>query len=758
MWGLIESAAVADGDTVIIPTIGTPAHWVGAHTLNKAITIQGQGMPIIFDEYPTNAAWLTFKLVANKRTRITGIDWRCGANAAGNGVLGGPNGGTFVFMGTTATALSARIRFDHCNLTDFVAHGGAHVIFNNTTIGLIDHCTFIRENGGIYTYAQSWPDANGGSQDKGDGSWAFPTHWAEFLCMYVEDCVFDQSAGGQGIYFDGTWGGRIVVRHCTFNHGTNTGACMGHHGLEARNRSIRVVEYYNNYIDRMNVMLVKNRGGTGVVFNNRVNQAQSNGAEFGFQYDRGADPTFWGRASGYNKFDVNDNRLGGGNTTPNPPTPFWSGVLTSVVKNAGGAATAVTQAGAGWTPGEWTDYAFCDNTKLTDGVKPDGSNPGSNVNTLAPGGSVITGNDSDTLFLDGPQYQAQSAHGYNAGDSFDIRKVKFTLDSIGRAGTNMNALISGNYVMATGQNEQITEPYFFWNNKRGTAEIQVAEAIGYSNETQAPPGERHFYTAGNRMTIANGGAIDYPWSPGVPSVCGAKADSTGLPTYPGGTTMNVPLADSGGAPYPHPDTQTSSPAVISGPFSAAFTFGEANSVDIIATGNPTPVMTKSGALPSWATFSDQGGGVARISGTPTNTSGATITVIATNGIGAADSESFALTVNSPNQAPSIGSISKPTNNQTFVGPASIALEVSATDPENSMDKVVFYQAGNIPIASVTGPGPLYSATWNDVGQGSYSITAKAFDTSGGISDASSAVGVTVNPAAALQPPTIVVTA
>ena len=97
-----------------------------------------------------------------------------------------------------------------------------------------------------------------------------------------------------------------------------------------------------------------------------------------------------------------------------------------------------------------------------------------------------------------------------------------------------------------------------------------------------------------------------------------------------------------------------------------------------------------------------------------------------------------------NQPPSV-SLSSPTNGATFTAPASVSMAATATDMNGSIAKVEFY-AGSTLVATDTGAP--FSATWNNAGAGTYTISAKAFDNVGATT-ISSGVNITVQAASTL---------
>ncbi len=97
-----------------------------------------------------------------------------------------------------------------------------------------------------------------------------------------------------------------------------------------------------------------------------------------------------------------------------------------------------------------------------------------------------------------------------------------------------------------------------------------------------------------------------------------------------------------------------------------------------------------------------------------------------------------------NQPPSV-QLTSPANGASFVAPASISMAATASDPNGTVTRVDFYQ-GNTLIGTATSPP--HVATWNNVGAGTYSITAKATDNAGAVTTSAPAA-VTVTSATAL---------
>lgn len=83
---------------------------------------------------------------------------------------------------------------------------------------------------------------------------------------------------------------------------------------------------------------------------------------------------------------------------------------------------------------------------------------------------------------------------------------------------------------------------------------------------------------------------------------------------------------------------------------------------------------------------------------------------------------------------------------TYATPATLILTAGATDLDGTIARVEFYQGTTLLGQSTTAP---YTHTWQGVGQGTYLLTAKAYDNLG-VAATSSAVSVTLN-----VPPTVV---
>ena len=108
-----------------------------------------------------------------------------------------------------------------------------------------------------------------------------------------------------------------------------------------------------------------------------------------------------------------------------------------------------------------------------------------------------------------------------------------------------------------------------------------------------------------------------------------------------------------------------------------------------------------------------------------------------------------VTVSAPNTPPTV-SLTAPANGSTYTAPAAITLNATASD-SNGISKVEFYNGTNLLGTDTTAP---YSWALTNVAAGSYSYTAKAYDTLNAVTT-STAVNVIVS--AANVPPVVSLT-
>jgi hypothetical protein len=96
-------------------------------------------------------------------------------------------------------------------------------------------------------------------------------------------------------------------------------------------------------------------------------------------------------------------------------------------------------------------------------------------------------------------------------------------------------------------------------------------------------------------------------------------------------------------------------------------------------------------------------------------------------------------------------LTQPTNGQSFPAPATVNLAATASDSDGTVTKVEFFNGATKLGESSNAP---YTFTWNGVGAGSYTLTARATDDAGGVTT-STPVTITVTTANAA--PTVSIT-
>jgi hypothetical protein len=100
-------------------------------------------------------------------------------------------------------------------------------------------------------------------------------------------------------------------------------------------------------------------------------------------------------------------------------------------------------------------------------------------------------------------------------------------------------------------------------------------------------------------------------------------------------------------------------------------------------------------------------------------------------------------ITTPTNQPPTVTLTAPANGATFTAPAALTLTATASDPENRLSKVDFYNGATLLATDTSAP---FSFAWSAVPAGSYSLRAVATDLDGG-SATSATTTVTVNPVA-----------
>ena len=236
-------------------------HYQGAH-------LQGQGVSATFIKRATPINYtdslVTVQPPTDVPVRVTGFNFNNSYvgqnyNRLPCVAVWGPQGGS---SGLT------QIRIDHCSVT-----GGEDAIeWNYFAYGVVDNCTFVDCSYGLVTYGD------------GDFDWLRPMVFGTANAVYAEDCsiVFDASMPAFDTFTDQNRGGRLVMRHCTFDlskfAGYNFGSIWMIHGNQRywtgnqstdNGRAGISLELYNNIITvNEGYRIVYLRGGRTLVYNN----------------------------------------------------------------------------------------------------------------------------------------------------------------------------------------------------------------------------------------------------------------------------------------------------------------------------------------------------------------------------------------------------------------------------------------------------------------------------------------------------------
>ncbi|WP_315823796.1 Ig-like domain-containing protein [Paraflavitalea speifideaquila] len=117
-----------------------------------------------------------------------------------------------------------------------------------------------------------------------------------------------------------------------------------------------------------------------------------------------------------------------------------------------------------------------------------------------------------------------------------------------------------------------------------------------------------------------------------------------------------------------------------------------------------------------------------------------ITARATDNAGAVTTSGVVNVTVTGGDLPPTVSITAPANNASFTSPANIVIQATAADADGTITQVAFYNGSTLLGTDATSP---YSYAWNNVGNGTYSLTARATDNAGGVTT-SSAVTITVS--------------
>jgi hypothetical protein len=239
---------------------------------------------------------------------------------------------------------------------------------------------------------------------------------------------------------------------------------------------------------------------------------------------------------------------------------------------------------------------------------------------------------------------------------------------------------------------------------------------------------------GSTQAPVTGSSFEFAWSnpsAGTHVLSATAWDDLGASTTSAPVTITVNSAPSVSIASPAAGSIHTAPASIEVAANASDLDGSVAQVAFYA---GSSLLNTDGEAPFAFTWSNVAAGTYQLTAVATDDSG-----VETR------SSAVSLTVNAPNQAPSV-SVTSPTSGSRFTAPATVQLSAAASDADGTVQKVVFYRNSTLLFTDTAAP---YAFSWSNVSAGSYQITAVATDNRGA-STTSAAVAITVE---ALVPPT-----
>ena len=662
----------ADGDTVIVPSIGSPATWTTKLAITKNITLLGQttvdsstgatnDQTIIIRAFTTQLALITAQTsataeAAGKKFRLSGFTFRDASTTFSQ------NG----YVAVNGNGHQVRINNNNFDLASTPVQAQAIRVGDNV-YGVADH-NVIR-----HLRTQTFGFYNGQiGTDFGSGTWSLPTQWGTDQFFFVENNWIENTSSSEVGMTDGNSGAKFVIR---FNKIFN---CHLHvHGTEGGVRGGRAIEAYGNettfsIVDtpgtlRSGCLLFYNNNYHGTAMNNPAYSIDEQREEWCFGKATGSQAiTGWQGADGSSPWDVNDTEGDGtyvAATPQKPPHLFFSGTAgagTTGLGVAPGKPIQVVDNGSpGWTTDKWLGYGML---KVDDGYFS------KIIGTVSGNTNLATQTEADKQQVN-----------WQSGSAYQIHRVLTALDQGGRGQADF---INGGpyHWLNTVTNSrawphQALDPIYTWNNRTvsngpigASSRYTILPNRDYFNENNTLVSGRQDTGVGfgtSRPTLGKtgnditGNATNA--GRGMPLNPGTAYFDTSVRTTPGSTgtlyvfTGSTPNSNTGAwvkwyepYDYPHPLTlgDVAVPRIIS-PSTASFTEGVGGTLQAASTGftvAPTWSKTTTGGGESFpasgTTFS--GGGLLTV-GAGSAAGVYTFTIHAING-SEVDTQSFTLTI------------------------------------------------------------------------------------------------------------------
>lgn len=296
----VQSAvnAASDGDIITVP--GGNCSWTSTLTIAKSVSIIGAGIgkTVITDNVSGNNMIAIGNGWAAINPRVSGMTI--------NGSAGKSGFKAMIQAGGASASLGFRI--DHIRFHNPANIG---VVTWDWVWGVIDNCTF--DSGGNWALLFNNDSWGGSSYRYGDKAWNDPDDFGTHKFVFVEDCIFNNSAGYTVNYADSYGGARYVLRYNTFNNGF-----LRAHGTDSTpgRRGTRAVEIYNNqFVNNLTHIAeaLEFRSGTALFYNNKA--SGSGGVDWGIALkcfrDNGNIWATWGRCDGTSYYDQNSSGANG---------------------------------------------------------------------------------------------------------------------------------------------------------------------------------------------------------------------------------------------------------------------------------------------------------------------------------------------------------------------------------------------------------------------------------------------------------------
>lgn len=790
---------LAHGDTCKIPA-GTPAAWPSPITVDRNISVigAGQNQTVITG----GAFWvITPTYLDSHLMRISGM--HCIRNTAGPTMIQVTGTCPIDEVHITDPTLSGGFRMDHITLSSTTSGTGSGrtLGFAGWIEGVVDHCVWdfdiapgtLSTGEHIIFNHNGTPDGSPGGNS--EYSWSTTHTLNGWQQIFVENCIIkrrggmdcNQDAQGQA------GGARYTARHCTSFAAMGSGHESRSDGQILMVGGLRASACYKNLFVRdsadsssQGLPLTDIRSGENVTWGNRYNRfggaagVVSHPIVFNnYNFSCWNSGTWNGGPDGANHWDDNasGNLALNGSNQPAESTDSFGSIYahgTGFSRSSTSLYTVNSNGVLGNMPvNKWKGFIIR-NLSATRNIP----------NPVSYG--VIASNDATTFTIAGSNQpnsaytNAQKQFNIIAANNWEIRRVNtyFVTVGAGKMDTPIRPGSSGAFGTAT--EPTLTDGTRRWTNQEAPGISQWDNAYrtsagagftGIQNwggsliYLHAPRNVRnnvqgtnpHPGFTYNPSTAAGStagtlvGADDEAWlnapSTIIASLQATEGDSidtdgTGGPTYPHPLIGSVPRINETGNTF-STNGGVQSFQLTTSNFSGTPLFSK--------TITAVPSGATAGQLPTGISFSSGG----LFSGNPVGAIGGTyqMTITATSGSQSAG-ETYNLTILA-DTAPTVR-FQSPTAGQNFTAPASIVLSATASDDVGIASVSFFNGASLINSPVTTSP---YTTTWTGVAVGTYSLTAKATDTIGQITQSSPAVNVTVNaPTGTLIAPTIVVTA